>query len=127
MPKDWRASRIVRQSARRLRQDMTPAEKILWAALRRRQIDGLRFRRQHPIGRFIADFCCVERQLIIEVDGEIHRSQQADDQERQAILEMQGYRVLRFQNQEVEYNLPDVIKQISACASLIPPNSQKQS
>jgi very-short-patch-repair endonuclease len=125
MSKEWRASKIVKQAARRLRHDLTPAERILWAALRRRQVDGLRFRRQHPIRRFIVDFCCVEKRLIIEVDGEIHRIQQAEDFERQDSLEAQGYTVLRFQNQEVEHNLPDVIKRIMACASRIPPHSRK--
>lgn len=75
----WRVSRELRQRARELRNAPTPAEEQLWQRLRRRQVKSCRFRRQHPIGVYIADFCCVERRLVVEVDGPVHRKQQARD------------------------------------------------
>lgn len=84
--------------ARELRWNMTDAERKLWAALRRRQILGYRFRRQQPIGPYIADFFCPEAKLIIEVDGSQHGEelQALDDKRRTEWLEKNGYRVLRF-------------------------------
>lgn len=90
MQKEWRASKPIKQAARELRRTLTPAERRLWSALRRRQIDGLRFRRQHPIERFIVDFCCVEKRLVIEVDGEVHRFTEDYDRARQDCLEVGG-------------------------------------
>ncbi len=100
------------QYALGLRQRMTTAEEILWSALRRRQINGCKFRRQVPLGRFIVDFLCVEQCLIIEVDGSVHESQRAYDAERERELELHGYRILRFSNDEVCLNLSGVIDTI---------------
>jgi very-short-patch-repair endonuclease len=80
---------------------MPPAERALWSALRKHRQDGFHFRRQHPIARFIVDFCCTAKRLCIEVDGPIHDEQQERDAERTAYLEACGYRVLRFTNDEV--------------------------
>jgi very-short-patch-repair endonuclease len=84
----------------------------LWAAIRRRQIDGMRFRRQHPIGRYIVDFCSVENRLIIEVDGAVHNFTAEQDLARQAWLEANGYRVIRFTNDEVMNYTDNVVELI---------------
>lgn len=80
---------------------MTPAERTLWGFLRKHRQAGFYFRRQHPLARFIVDFCCTKAKLCIEVDGGVHDSQQERDAERTAWLESMGYRVLRFSNDEV--------------------------
>lgn len=90
--------------ARDLRRNMTPYEARLWQLLRNRRIHGLKFRRQQPIDGYVADFCCLEKRLIIEVDGSIHREldQREYDRERDAHLRGQGFRILRFSNNELE-------------------------
>jgi len=85
-------------AARELRQPQTPAEVKLWAHLRSRQIDGLKFRRQHPIDRFIIDFYCAEAKLCIEIDGDSHAEQAEYDQARTEYLNERGYTVMRFTN-----------------------------
>ena len=87
--------------ARELRKNLTDAEQRLWQKLKRRQIATVKFRRQQPIGPFIVDFVCFERRLIIEVDGGQHAAQTDYDEERTRWLKVQGYRVLRFWNNEV--------------------------
>jgi very-short-patch-repair endonuclease len=87
--------------AKRLRKDMTDAERALWRHLRLRQISGYKFRRQQPIGKYIVDFACFEKKLIIEVDGSHHTEQLAYDIERSAWLEKEGFRILRFWDNEV--------------------------
>lgn len=91
------------QAARRLRREMTDAEKLLWQYLRRKKLDGHRFRRQHPLGCYILDFYCPAAKLAVELDGEQHYSEegQAKDEERTAWLREQGVRVLRFRNHEI--------------------------
>src|SRR5215210_585989 len=88
-------------AARDLRARETPVEDILWEELRGRRLDGMKFRRQHPIGAFVVDFCCAECRLVIELDGEIHANQRQQDTEREAVLALAGYRVIRFPNQSV--------------------------
>ena len=88
-------------NARHLRGQMTEAERLLWQHLRKRQIGGLKFRRQHPVGPYVLDFVCLETGLVIEVDGGQHGEQQSYDEDRTAWLERRGYRVLRFWNNEV--------------------------
>lgn len=113
MPKD--SPRIrgtipqTEQAARYLRQLLTPAETHLWNALRCRQLAKLKFRSQHPVGRFIVDFYCPSCKLIIEVDGGIHTQQKAYDEARTKQLQSFGYRVLRFSNEEVLHNLATVL------------------
>jgi very-short-patch-repair endonuclease len=97
-------------SAKILRDNMTSCEKILWERLKHKQICGLRFRRQHPINFFIADFYCHEVRLVIEIDGEIHNQQKEYDDGRSAEMEKYFIKVIRFINSEVENNIEDVIK-----------------
>ena len=96
-----------RNRARELRRDMTPAERRLWVILQRRQIEGFRFRRQCPVGPYIADFACLEARLLIEVDGGQHMDE-AGDVRRDTFLRREGFRVLRFWNNEVMTNLEGV-------------------
>jgi hypothetical protein len=105
-------TREIEQAARHLRQNLTPAEVILWEALRGRQLRGLKFRCQHPIGRFVVDFYCPSLKLIIEIDGGIHAQQQDYDQARTDQFQDFGYSVLRFTNDEVINDLPKVLNQI---------------
>lgn len=95
--------------ARQLRHDCGPAEAKLWAYLRTLRDGGIRFRRQHAIGPYIADFCAPGRQLIIEVDGSQHLDQEEYDADRTAFLEARGYRVLRFWNSDVMNKIDDVL------------------
>jgi very-short-patch-repair endonuclease len=99
--------------ARSLRQSETKAEKKLWFLLRNRQLKGQKFRRQHPIGPFVTDFCCTEAKLIVELDGGQHALLRRSDKTRTAYLEAQGYRVLRFWNNEVLGNLDGVLQRIA--------------
>jgi very-short-patch-repair endonuclease len=108
-------------AARELRQRETRAEDLLWDALRGRRLDGLKFRRQHAIGPFVLDFCCVERRLAIELDGEAHIGQEARDAERGALIEAAGYRVPRFPNDAMHSQLDSVLEQIRATANDAPP------
>jgi very-short-patch-repair endonuclease len=93
-----------RSRAKELRNNPTEAERILWQHLRLRQLGGYKFRRQQPLGNYIVDFVCLEKRLIIEVDGGQHSTQAAYDQQRNTWLEAQGFRVLRFWNNEILQN-----------------------
>ncbi len=98
--------------ARDLRRNETEAERQLWQAIRARQLDGAKFRRQVPIGPYIVDFFCFERRLIVEVDGGQHMEQVEYDTRRTKTLTGQGYYVLRFWNNEIIDNLPGVLEAI---------------
>ncbi|MBO9670394.1 MAG: endonuclease domain-containing protein [Sphingobium sp.] len=105
---------IIRQispHAARLRQEMTDAEKIVWRHLRNRQLDGFKFRRQTTIGPFVVDFLCVERSLIVEIDGGQHS--EVRDAARTDYLDAQGYRIMRFWNHEVAEGLEGVLQTIA--------------
>lgn len=102
----------VEQAARRLRQNLTPAETLLWQALRNKQLAGLKFRCQHPVGNFILDFYCPSLKLVIEVDGAIHHDRIDYDTERSQKLSQHGYQVLRFSNAEIINHLPQVLSKI---------------
>ena len=102
----------IRERARELRRAMTPAEARLWQRLRHRQLAGYYFRRQHPIGRCITDFCCTRARLVVEVDGDVHAGQEEYDAARTEWLEGQGYRVIRFTNSEVSRQLEAVLERI---------------
>ncbi|WP_166302688.1 endonuclease domain-containing protein [Bradyrhizobium sp. 2S1] len=99
--------------ARRLRANQTDAETALWKRLRNRQIDGHKFARQVPIGNYICDFACREKQLVIEVDGGQH-AESAADAIRDRYLADEGYRVLRFWNNDVLGNIEGVLTTIQA-------------
>ena len=91
----------MHQRARILRKNMTDAERVLWRSLRNRQLEGFKFRRQKPIGSYIADFACIEKKIIIEVDGGQNASNKEYDTKRSAFLKKMGFKVLRFWNNEV--------------------------
>jgi len=101
-----------RKNARGLRRQQTDVERKLWARLRARQIFGLKFRRQHPIGNYIVDFCCLEKKLVIELDGSQHAWDVEADRRRSQVLMDSGYRVLRFWNNELIENLDGVLQRI---------------
>jgi very-short-patch-repair endonuclease len=100
-------------NVKRLRRDQTDAERKLWMRLRDRQLNGLKFRRQQPIGRYVVDFCCPECRLVIELDGGHHASQVQKDQRRTEFLNKAGYRVLRFWDNEVLTEPEAVLQKIA--------------
>ena len=102
------------ERARRLRKNMTDAERALWRYLRMRQLDGHKFRRQVPIGPYIADFVCLKAMLVIEVDGGQHADAVTYDSRRDDFMRGQGYRILRFWNNEVLANIEGVWDVIAA-------------
>src|SRR5215212_5893701 len=101
----WRSRGAVQIRAQQLRQEQTPTEAILWDRLRNRRLYGFKFRRQHPIGRFIVDFCCAEQQLIVEIDGSVHAQQVDYDQARTEALQTAGYQVIRYTNDQIEQHI----------------------
>ncbi|MBP2314803.1 endonuclease domain-containing protein [Azospirillum soli] len=105
--------RATRTQARSLRTNPTDAERKLWALLRGRQIDGLRFRRQHPVPPYILDFACVEMMVAVEADGGQHNESQ-HDAHRDAELRSFGWRVLRFWNTDILQNPEGVAETIRA-------------
>jgi len=109
------------ENARRLRKEPTDAERKLWSALRQRQLTGFKFRRQVPIGDFVADFACLSQRLIIEVDGGQHDTNREKDAARTAWLASRGYRVVRFWNNDVLANLDGVVRTILAALHDHPP------
>ena len=108
------ATENIRANANKLRKQMTHAEKLLWNKLKNNQVLGFKFRRQHPIDIFIADFYCHKAKLIIEVDGEIHNSKHNKESDKGRTIELEelGLTVIRFTNKEVEDNINDVILRI---------------
>ena len=113
----------IEQAAKKLRKNLTSAEAILWQALRNKQLEGLRFRRQHPVGNFILDFYCPSLKLVIEVDGNIHRDRINYDDARTNKLAEYGYTVLRFSNERVIGDLPGVLAEIKQVVSPPSPRS----
>lgn len=100
------------QTAKELRKNSTDAERLLWSQLKAKQLEGLKFRRQEQIGRFIADFVCYEKGVIIEADGGQHMQEKEKDEERTAWLNSQEFRVLRFWNNEILMNIEGVLEVI---------------
>ena len=105
-------SNEIRQRSKELRANQTDAEKKLWAILRNRNLNNLKFRRQHPIGKFIVDFFCMEKMLVIEIDGDSHANQEMYDAMRTEWLEAQGCKVIRFTNEDVHKRLETVAREI---------------
>ena len=106
-----------RQFAKDMRADSTKAEWLLWQALRRKQLNGLKFKRQVPLDGYILDFVCFEKKLIVEADGWQHEGS-AHDAKRDAHFESQGFMTLSFANDEIEEDLDAVLKRIIAKASV---------
>jgi len=102
----------IRLRARALRKNPTEVERLLWRHLRMWQLDGYKFRRQQPIGNYIVDFVCLEKRLIIELDGGQHAEQSNYDSERDAWLRDQRFTVLRFWNNDVLMNIEGVARRI---------------
>ena len=98
--------------AKALHRNMSPAEARLWKHLRAHRMGDIHFRNQHAIGNYIVDFCAPRKKLIIELDGSQHLEQKEYDEERTKYLELRGYRVLRFWNNDVLNKLDDVLKVI---------------
>jgi very-short-patch-repair endonuclease len=109
MPRSQRSNPTIKHQAGELRKELTPAEHKLWAYLRRDKLNGINFRRQHAIGKYIADFCSVQEKLIIELDGSQHLEQEEQDAERTKYLNAQGYKVIRFWNNQVMNDMDGVI------------------
>ena len=102
------------EKAQELRRKMTNAEALLWEKLKGNQLDGIKFRRQHPIQLYIADFYCHKYKLIIEIDGDYHLSEEQTikDDERTKVLNENGIKVIRFLNEEIENNIDQTLDKI---------------
>ena len=109
---EWKKKPTKR--AKRLRRDSTNVERKLWRHLRDRGIGHAKFRRQHPIGRYVVDFACIEAGLVVELDGGQHVDQQEYDADRTGYLESKGFQVIRFWNNEVLENIEGVLGAIEA-------------
>jgi very-short-patch-repair endonuclease len=111
---DMISTAIRRAAAKKLRANTTPHERTLWRALKELPIEGTHFRRQAPIGPYVVDFFCPAKRLIIELDGGHHNEDETAkrDSERQAWLEQEGYRVIRFWNSDVTTDLSAVLERI---------------
>jgi very-short-patch-repair endonuclease len=97
-----------------MRRELTIAEKHFWWEVKDRRLDGHKFRRQHPIGPYIADFACIEGRLVVEIDGGQHADTIAYDRQRDSYLESRGFRVLRFWNADIFTNMEGVIDAVLA-------------
>ena len=98
--------------AKRLRHEMTDAERVLWREVRAHRFAGFKFKRQEPLGLYVVDFVCYEAKLIVELDGGQHANQQEADAERTRWLESRGFRVVRFWNNDVLANIEGVMQEI---------------
>ena len=110
---------MSRECAKALRRNPTEAERTLWKHLRMRQLDGCKFRRQQPLGQYIVDFVCLEKRMVVELDGGQHTEQADSDAERTTWLEAQGFRVMRFWNHDVLNNIEAVKEVIRGALSRV--------
>ena len=118
----WKgASPKIFSNAKKLRENQTQAEEKLWLAVKNNQIEGYKFRRQHPLSIYIADFYCHALKLVIEIDGGYHldEEQRLLDEKRTSDIEFQGLKVIRFTNDEVLLQLPEVLDTIKAFISTV--------
>ena len=115
MPEDLR--RKIVEVARQFRKEPTKSEDLLWQELRGKKLEGVKFRRQQPVGPFVVDFYASSLHLVVEVDGEIHKTQQEADRERQNILEQLGLTVLRLSADLVEIDISSSLDLISKTIS----------
>jgi very-short-patch-repair endonuclease len=122
-----RGSEFKQIFAKRLRREATDCERILWARLRNGQLRGLRFRRQQPIGPFVADFYCSAARLVVELDGSQHGAveNRVYDERRTQYMSAQGYRVLRFSNNDLLQNCEAVLESIAREVELTPPRTRE--
>ena len=116
----YKAKPEIFKRAKELRKNLTEAEKSLWTKLKGNQINGLRFKRQHPIGKFIVDFYCHKASLVIELDGSIHNELEVAERDkgREYELERLGLKVVRFTNKEVLENIEKVVENIISTANM---------
>jgi very-short-patch-repair endonuclease len=105
-------SREIDFIAKQMRNDMTQAELALWERLKSKQLDGFKFRAQHPVGPFILDFYCPAKKLVVELDGDIHARQKEYDRARTEQLEAHDYTVIRFSNDQVLKDIESVVEEI---------------
>ncbi|MGC2443074.1 endonuclease domain-containing protein [Candidatus Binatus sp.] len=117
MTRSTKTVALPHHRARRLRRDQTDAEKKLWGRLRAKRLADFHFRRQFPIGNFIADFACPKSKLVIELDGGQHLDQKAKDDWRTKLIEQRGFRVLRFWDSEVLTGIDGVLEGIMKALS----------
>ena len=112
------ASHIIFENAKHLRNTMTDAETVLWMHLKQK-IEGCKFRRQHPVGLFIADFYCHKAKLVIEVDGSIHNLPdiKKNDEEKESYFIQKGYVIVRFTNEQIMTSIEDVLDRITTTVS----------
>ncbi|RIK28393.1 MAG: hypothetical protein DCC56_16530 [Anaerolineae bacterium] len=108
MPRPPRSNSKTRTRAIKLRKELTLAERKLWSVIRNDNL-GVNFRRQHAIGNYIPDFACIEKKLVIELDGSQHLEQEEYDEERTKYLESLGYKVIRFWNNDVMKDIDSVV------------------
>ncbi len=113
-------------TARKLREQQTEAESLLWSVLRGRRLCGLKFRRQHPIEPFYADFACVEQKLIVEIDGGYHDYTFQADASRQAKMENEGWEFFRVSTEDVLEDLEAVARGIAGHLGLTPEFKPRQ-
>ncbi|MEP3071981.1 endonuclease domain-containing protein [Maricaulis sp.] len=118
---------VSRARARSMRRSMTKAELWLWQRLRARQLCGLKFRRQHPIGPYIADFACLQCRLVVELDGATHSTDEeiAHDRRWTAFIERDGWRVLRFWNTDLYDDIDETLNRIAEVASARTSSAQR--
>jgi very-short-patch-repair endonuclease len=115
-----RSSVSIQERAQQLRQEQTSSEALLWQQLRAYRFGGYTFRCQHPIGRFIVDFYCAERRLIIELDGPIHERQREYDRICDERLRQQGYTIFRVTNEELVTDMNGVLERLSGLLRTLP-------
>ncbi len=122
----YTGNRRLIKKARELRSQMTLPEILLWSKIRSKQLDGYKFRRQHPIFDYVVDFYCHELKLIIEVDGEIHfrKEQISFDENRDKILKINGYHIFRLTNFEIQTDLETSVNKLRSYISTILSPSQ---
>ena len=117
-------SQVMVDYARRLRSNLTPAERLVWNALRNRQFHNLKFVRQFIIGPYIVDFCCRSKKIVIEIDGGTHSDQRKSDQVRSDFIRSKGYRIIRFTNDHVADEPNEFVCALERTVGLKPDESE---
>jgi very-short-patch-repair endonuclease len=107
-----RSPHYIIELARKMRNNLTPSEKIVWNEIKEKKISGYKFRKQHPVYRYILDFYCHEKKLAIEIDGDSHKERKDYDEYRDSYVRSIGIETLRFTNEEIENNIANVIEAI---------------